>query len=359
MKAATGRMNIDEIVSQFATDGTVDDALSHGNGHIHDTYHVKTKENGAPDYLLQRINHLVFQDVDAMMGNIDLVTAFLRQSAPGRRSLNLVKTKRGQCYWSGQDQYWRVFEFLDGLISYDEVEDEGLVYEGGLILGDFLNGLSPLDPKLLQETIPNFHDLRSRLDSFESSVHQATTDLADQAKDEIKIVHGFTQLLDVQKMKEAGVLPIRVTHNDTKLNNVLYDPSGKAQCVIDLDTVMPGLVHYDFGDAIRTACATAAEDESDLQLVGINLDKLRAFSSGYLESTRDALTKQELHSLALAIPLMSFIMGVRFLTDFLQGDVYYKVHYPNQNLTRARAQLHLTEEAWRQLADLKELIRRV
>ena len=348
-----------EIISQFEVEGRVHDVKSHGNGHIHDTYHVKTSEEDAPNYLLQKINHRIFKDVKAMMRNIDQVTTFIRQHFPDKTSLTLIRTTDGQAYLQNQEQYWRIFLFLEGLISYDQVEDENLVYEGSRLLGDFLNDLSGLDPQVLDETIPDFHNLMMRLDQFEGVLANARSERVSQTSDLVKVVRSLgPQLSELEVMRKAGYLTNRITHNDTKLNNVLYDQSGKAQCVIDLDTVMPGLVHYDFGDGIRTACTTAAEDEADLQLVGFDQDKLRAYCAGYLESTRDMMTDQELDTLNLATPLMSFIMGVRFFTDFLQGDLYYKTHYPDQNLNRARAQLHLAQEAWYQRNDFQQLLRR-
>ncbi len=348
-------MELHEVIDSFRIEGSAEKINEHGNGHIHETYHVVNKERVAPDYLLQKINRQVFTDVEGMMSNIQKVTQVLQQEAPERRNLKLIPTKEGTSYLQHEDTYWRVFVFLDGLISYDTLSDENLVYEGGVVLGDFLNRLNNLNPGELTKTIPNFHDLSFRLRQFETAVESADDLKKSQAENEINLVRKYGRLSDFDFV---DYVKTRVTHNDTKLNNVLFDKAGKAQCVIDLDTVMPGLVHYDFGDAIRTACATSAEDESDIQIVGLNRDRIQAFSVGYLESTRDKLTREELDTLHFSIPLMSFIMGIRFLTDFLQGNIYYKTHYPDQNMHRAKAQIRQTTVAMEQLDDFKVMIRR-
>lgn len=348
-------MELQEVIERFQIEGNIDQINLHGNGHIHETYHVITQEKEARDYLLQKINHQVFADVEGMMNNIQRVTNFLHLQAPDASNLKLVLTKEGASYFEHEGTYWRVFVFLEGLISYDNLTDENLVYEGGRVLGDFLNQLSGLSPDKLVETIPDFHDLSFRFQQFETAMKMASEVSQSRVEKEIELVRKYGSLSEFGFVDHV---PVRVTHNDTKLNNVLFDQHGKAQCVIDLDTVMPGIVHYDFGDAVRTACATAPEDESDLQLVGLDKDRIQAFSVGFLESTHDGLTQEELDTLHLSIPLMSMIMGVRFLTDFLQGDVYYKTHYPDQNLHRAKAQLRQTEVAMDQLNDLKLIIRR-
>ncbi|MDW3193230.1 MAG: aminoglycoside phosphotransferase family protein [Cytophagales bacterium] len=348
-------MELQEVIDQFQIEGGINQITSHGNGHIHETFHVINKDKGAPDYLLQKINHEVFKDVTGMMNNIQLVTNFLKKKSPERINLTLVPTKKGAAYFEYGGSFWRVFVFLEGLISYDTLTDENLVYEGGRMLGDFLNRLSGLEPDKLVETIPDFHDLSSRFQQFKSAVDVADELIKSRVEQEIAFVQKLMRSSDFEFVPH---MPIRVTHNDTKLNNVLFDAHGKAQCVIDLDTVMPGLVHYDVGDAIRTACATAPEDEADLQLVGLDLDRVHAFSVGYLEATRDSLTKEEIETLHLAIPLMSLIMGVRFLTDFLQGDRYYKINHPDQNMHRAKAQLRQTAISMDQLIDLKRMINR-
>lgn len=348
-------MELQEVLEQFQIEGKIHEIKAHGNGHIHGTYQAINLEKDAPDYLLQKINHQIFRDVPGMMKNIQLVTEHFKRQSLIQKDLELVPTKKGGAYFDHEGTYWRVFVFLDGLISYDTLTDENLVYEGGLILGAFLNRLSDLKADLLVETIPDFHNLSSRLQQFETALQAASESLKSRVAKEIQLVQNFSRSNDFAFLEH---MPSRVTHNDTKLNNVLFDQSGKAQCVIDLDTVMPGLVHYDFGDAIRTACATASEDESDLQLVGLDRNRIEAFSVGYLESTRDGLTQEELDTLHFSIPLMSFIMGVRFLTDFLQGDVYYKTHYPDQNMHRAKAQLYQTVIGMEQINEFKAILRK-
>lgn len=348
-------MELQEVIAQFQVEGAVDQIKAHGNGHIHETYHVVNQDQEAPDYLLQKINHQVFTDVAGMMRNIQLVTDFLSKKASNHHNLLLIPTKNGAPYFENEGTHWRVFNFLEGLISYDTLADENLLYEGGKVLGDFLKRLSGLEPNQLVETIPDFHDLPFRLRQFEEAMDKSNDSRKSRVEKEIELVRNYGSLPDFDFINH---LPSRITHNDTKLNNVLFDVQGKAQCVIDLDTVMPGIVHYDFGDAIRTACATSAEDEADLQLVGLDKERIQAFSIGYLESTRDGLSAEEVDTLHYSIPLMSLIMGIRFLTDFLQGDMYYKTHYPDQNMHRAQAQLRQTEVAMNQLNDLKLIVRR-
>lgn len=347
-------MELQEVLDQFRVEGIVDQIKPFGNGHIHETYHVVNRDKTAPDFLLQKINDQVFQDVAGMMNNIQLVTHYLKKQAPDQTNLELILTRERQSYQEFEGTFWRVFVFLDGLISYDTLSDENLVYEGGKTLGDFLNQLSGLNPKRLVETIPNFHDLSFRFRQFEMALKNASESLKSRVIAEIEQVKNYERLALFDFVE---YMPVRTTHNDTKLNNVLFDQHGKAQCVIDLDTVMPGVVHFDFGDAIRTACAAATEDESDLQLVGLDLERVQAFSVGYLQSARDLLTREELDTLHFSIPMMSFIMGVRFLTDFLQRDRYYKTHYPDQNMHRARAQLQQTATAMDQIDDLKRIVK--
>ena len=348
-------MQPQEAIEQFRIKGIVEEIKAHGNGHIHETYRVITRDRDTPDYLLQKINDQVFKDVSGMMANIQVVTQFLSQKAPHQRNLELILTRNDKPFFEYKGNYWRVFVFLEGLISYNTLSDENLVYEGGSVLGGFLNQLSDLNPEKLVETIPDFHNLSMRYQQFKRALETTSDPLKRQVEKEVALAHKYGSLTNFEFVKH---LPKRVTHNDTKLNNVLFDKQGKAQCVIDLDTVMPGLVHYDFGDAIRTACATSAEDEPDTQLAGLDMERIRAFSAGYLGSTRDALTRDERDTLHYSIPLMSLIMGLRFLTDFLQGNIYYKTHYPDQNMHRAQAQLQQTEVAMCQLYDLKQIIRR-
>lgn len=358
---------VKQIISQFDIQGSMGSANPFGSGHINDTFHIINEQRGLPDYLLQRVNHEVFKDVPGMMDNIWQVTEHInkkniaaRHQSDRQETLELIKTRDGKLFSNDkQGNYWRVFVFKNGLKSYDLVETPEQAYEGARAFGLFFKLLSDFPAEKLTDTIPNFHNIILRLKTLRAAIDQAPQGRASQVKDELNFVFGIAdEMCKVETLKNEGAIPLRVTHNDTKFNNVLLSPEDKGVCVIDLDTVMPGVVHYDFGDGIRTGTTTAAEDETDLSLVRFDLKKYEAFAAGFLEETRDILSKVEVEYLGISGALFAYIMGVRFLTDYISNDVYYKINHPEHNLDRARCQFQLTRRIMERLPDLNRIAQR-
>ncbi len=339
-----------EAFNQFNHGSEFESYQELASGHINDTYLIKTKEK--PFYVLQRINHGVFKDVPGLIINkfnisehIQKKLSHLPEKELKRRVLTFVKTKDDAKYYKGPEgNFWNVMIFIDDSITFESVTNEEVAYEGGKLSGDFLNLTSDFDASKLTEVIPKFHDMSSRYSQFEDSLEVASKERLEQAKEAIQFVEDSREEMHIlQELKESGKVKLRVTHNDTKISNALFDLNNKGLCVIDTDTVMPGIVHYDFGDAIRTICNTASEDEKDLRLVNFNLDYYKAYEKGFLETVGNSLTPTELKYLPLGAKSIIFIMGLRFLTDFLNGDVYYKTTYPDHNFDRAKNQFKLTE----------------
>lgn len=341
-----------DVLSHFELEGSIADVRSYGSGHIHDTYFVKNGEAGSPNYLLQCINHHVFRNVPLLMENIEQVTRHLRkklESMPGTRPneevLTLVPTHQQQSFYhDAEGNFWRVYFLLEGTRSYDIVENPQQAFEGGKAFGKFLALLADLDISQLHESIPDFHNLENRLQLFEEAMRQDYAGRVQEVSKEIAFVQQRAEeMCTIRRMGREGRLPLRATHNDTKFNNVLLDRHDKVQCVIDLDTVMPGYVAYDFGDAIRTTINKAAEDEKDPSKIAADFDLFRSFTEGFLQETSAILTDDEIDSLSLGVLLLPFIMGLRFLTDYIDGDHYYKINFQEHNLQRARAQFRLVQ----------------
>jgi len=342
----------------------------HGGGHINDSYRMVNGSDDSPDYLLQRINHYVFKDVPLLMKNISLVTHHIASVLEergmedlNRRSLIIIPTGEGAPYFrvgEPEESYWRVFNFIEDHQVFERAPDADIAFEGARMFGDFTRMLSSLDSSALGEIIPKFHNLKWRISNLMKSIGEDSAGRVKYVQDEIRYVQASVPLMStIQELGEKGSIPLRVTHNDTKINNVLFDRNRKGLCVIDLDTVMPGYVHYDFGDGIRTFTNTGEEDDEDLDRIRMDMKMYRAFAEGFLESTRDTLTPAELDTLVYAGLLFPFIMGVRFLTDYLAGDVYYKIKYDEHNLVRARAQLKLAREGEARMEECRQLIRKL
>lgn len=316
----------------------------YGNGHINGTRLV-TCRNGAR-YILQQINTGVFRNPVLLMRNIELVTAHLKAKMPDPRGvLTLVPTLNGEMFAVEDGEYWRVYEMVPGSVCFDQA-DEALFYESAVAFGRFQNELSDFPAEQLSETIPHFHDTPARFAAFEAAVSANASGRRNEAEPEIAFVRereAFTHTLcDLQT---RGELPLRVTHNDTKINNVLFDAeTRKALCVIDLDTVMPGLAVNDFGDAVRYGASTAAEDERDLERVRFDLTLFEAYTRGYLSTCLASLTQTEVAMLPVGAKMMTLECGMRFLADHIAGDVYFHISRPGQNLDRARTQFKLVAE---------------
>ena len=336
---------LSEILAQFPMESRVLSCERYGHGHINVTYLVTTQSKKR--YILQKINHKVFPNVEGLMRNMVAVTDYLhaRVSDP-RGVLPLVNTKEGAGYLLHTDgTYWRVFDFIENGLCLQAAETQEDFYQSAVAFGNFQQQLKDFPAETLCEVIPNFHNTVDRYRLFREALEKDAAGRADNVREEIAFVLEREQEAGtLVHMLEEGKLPLRVTHNDTKLNNVMLDATTrKALCVIDLDTVMPGLSLYDFGDAIRFGAATAAEDEKDLSKVEMDLAMFEIFTKGYL-TAYPGLTETEREMMPMGAKLMTLECGVRFLTDYLNGDVYFQIHYPEQNLDRCRTQFKLVQD---------------
>jgi thiamine kinase-like enzyme len=350
---------LSNIISKFQIEEKPISVLPFGSGHINDTYKVETE---GKNYLLQRINHSIFRDVEGLTDNFLKVTGHIREkishSNSGQKTLKIHPTKSNSYFHKDiEGNYWRLLDFIQDSSSYDLVENNTIAYEGGKAYGQFVKMLSDFPAETLVETIPQFHDINFRLSNFRNAVKKDTAKRVSKSKKEIDFIEARTNEMKlIIRLGSENKIPLRVTHNDTKINNVLFNKAGKGICVIDLDTVMPGYIHYDFGDSIRTFTNTADEDEPDLFKVEMNPDYYAAFTKGFLEETKAILTEEELNTLAFSAKLMTYIIGLRFFTDYLEGDVYYKTKYPEHNLTRAKTQFKLLESMEEQFSFMQDCI---
>ena len=344
------------ILRQFCLDAEPASCTPYGCGHINRTYLVATA--GGRCYILQKINHHTFRDVAGLMENIELVTEHLRRKSPDPRSvLTLIRTKDGKSYLEADDGYWRVFRFVEDSICLQQPESDADFYESAVGFGTFQQLLSDFPAEKLHETIPNFHNTPDRYRAFHETLTRDPMHRAAQVQPEIEFALARqAEMAALQTALKSGELPLRVTHNDTKLNNVLLDATTRrALCVIDLDTVMPGSSLYDFGDSIRFGAATAAEDERDLSKMEMNLARFRVFTRGYVCAC-PGLTEKELELLPLGAKTMTMECGVRFLTDYLDGDHYFAVHRDGQNLDRARTQFKLVADMEKKWDEMQKIV---
>lgn len=341
-----------------------------GEGHINETYAVYMPgENGVdePLYVLQRVNTNVFKNPAQVMENIFAVTEYLRSfirregGDADRETLSYIKTKSGDNYFEDdQGQPWRCLNYISNSVCYQSVERPEQFYQSARSFGHFLKQLGEYPAESLYETIPQFHDTVKRFRDFSQAVSRDVKNRARLCRPEIAFALAREEDCGALMNRLAdGTLPLRVTHNDTKLNNILFDAdTGKGLCIIDLDTIMPGLAANDFGDSIRFGASTAEEDERDLSRVHFDIHLYELYVRGYLEMAKDVLTEAELESLPWGARLMTFECGIRFLADFLQGDTYFKTAYPEHNLVRARTQFRLVEEMEQQFEEMREIVRK-
>jgi hypothetical protein len=352
-----------DIVNHFITAGEVISIEPFGSGHINDSYLVKTHPESAPDYVLQRINHHVFHNIPELTNNILKVTRHLESrleqaSGKGFEVLKLIPSNTGEYFLKdAEGDFWRLYYYVKGSRSYDIVENTSLAYEGGKAFGHFHAMTSGMDASGLHEVLPDFHNIATRLKSFRDILDRDPANRAAGASAEIAFVNErekeMHRILDLLR---TGKVPVRVTHNDTKFNNILFNAEGRAICIIDLDTIMPGTILYDFGDAIRTGANTGAEDEADLSKVDLDLSLFEAYSRGYMEVARDFLLPGEIDNLPFSTRYMTFLIGLRFLTDHVDGDHYYRIHFPGHNLQRARAQFRLVSRIEKKLPEMEKII---
>lgn len=357
---------IKEVVGAFSFDGVFKEGIPFGSGHINDTFRLTFSRDGSDRrYILQRMNKSIFTKPVELMENISGVTGWLKkkiQEAGGdveRETLNLLETRSGMPYYvDSQGDYWRVYVFIENATCFDLVENDNDFYQSAVAFGHFQRLLADYPAETLHETIVNFHNTVDRFRKFKAAVEADVCGRAESVKKEIQFVLDREALAhtlcDLQEQKK---LPLRVTHNDTKLNNIMIDDAtGKAICVIDLDTVMPGLSVNDFGDSIRFGASTGAEDEQDLSKVSCDLHLYEVYVKGFIEGCAGALTDLEMEMLPMGAILMTFECGMRFLTDYLEGDHYFKIHREGHNLDRCRTQFKLVSDMEEKLPQMKAIV---
>ena len=341
------------VAAQFCLEGEVTEICPYGEGHINVTLLVATTKKR---YILQKMNTRVFPDPDGLMANICGVTEHL--TARGIETLNVVPTKDGKTFIKG-DVCYRVYDFIEDTVTYQTASDINVFRNSGKAFGEFQNYLAEFDASKLTETIKRFHDTPNRFANFKAALEKDEFNRAKDCQKEIEFIlsHENTYGIAMDSLKD-GSLPLRVTHNDTKLNNILMDAkSGEARAVIDLDTIMPGSMLFDFGDSIRFGASTAAEDEKDLSKVHFDINLFKAYAEGYCGAVKDSITDKEAELLPYGSYLMTIECGMRFLTDYLAGDTYFATKYEGHNLVRCRTQIQLAAEMEAQFEEMKKIIR--
>lgn len=350
---------MESAVFSFIIDGNPVVCKAFGHGHINSTFKITT-DTGA-EYILQQINKYVFKDPAGLMSNAGSVTDYLRERVKDPRSaLHFLATKDGKFYYEDEKgQFWRMYEFVGGF-CLDAPESDDDFYQSALAFGRFQEMLADFPAETLVETIPEFHNTIFRYGTFRNSIALDPKGRVASVQKEIDFVLKRAEVAGtLQRMRECGELPLRVTHNDTKLNNVLLDKdTRKSLCVLDLDTVMPGLSVYDFGDSIRFGAATAAEDEVDTEKMDLDLHLFEIYTKGYLEAC-PSLTQREIEMLPMGAYTMTLEVGMRFLTDYIDGDVYFRAAYPEHNLVRARSQLKLVSVIENKWTQMNEIVQKV
>ena len=354
-----------EVIENFQFEGEYTEGIPYGSGHINDTFRVTFQHKGETKrYILQRMNNQIFLNPEELMENVVGVTSWLRKKIvenggePERETLNLVPAKDGKAFYKDSEgEYWRVYLFIEGAKTYDLVENQEDFYQSAVAFGRFQGLLADYPAETLHETIQDFHNTVKRLDTFKKAVEADGCGRAAQVQEEIQFVLDREALAHkLCDMQAEGKLPLRVTHNDTKLNNIMIDDeTRKAICVIDLDTVMPGLSVNDFGDSIRFGASTGAEDEPDLSKVSCSMELFELYTKGFVEGCKGSLTEEELDMLPVGAMTMTYECGMRFLTDYLEGDHYFKIHREGHNLDRCRTQFKLVkdmEEKWNQMHEI-------
>lgn len=359
------RSMLRDALACYRLPGRVVDCQPYGNGHINDTFFLQTLVGEAPaDYILQRINTDIFRRPDQLMANITAVTEHLaarirmRGGDPARETLTVIPTAKGEAYAVTPGGCWRLYLFVTDSVTHETAERPVQLESAGRTFGAFVMDLADFPAATLHETIPLFHHTPDRLRQFREAVAEDVLGRGANVRAEIEGVLAFADETScLTDRLTAGRLPLRVTHNDTKLNNILFDAAtDTGLCVIDLDTVMPGLLAYDFGDAIRVGANLTEESDPDISHVGVSMERFTAFAKGLLDALGDTLTDEEAGSLVTGAKLMTWEVASRFLADYLRGDTYFKIHYPTQNLDRARNQLALVRDIHRHQDELEGVI---
>lgn len=351
----------EDILTHFQLKGNILRCEPYGKGHINRTFRAET--DSGTDYILQRINSYVFKDPVGLMRNIELLCDYLSEKADDpRESMQLVRTHDGLTYYTdAEGEYWRVYVFVADSVYYDNAPDMETFTESGRAFGAFQNRLAFFPVEQLIETIPNFHNTVSRFDAFEKALAEDVCGRAAGVRDEIEGYLSFKPYASFLTDRiSSGELPLRVTHNDTKINNILFDrATNRGLCVIDLDTTMPGLPVNDFGDSIRYAANNSAEDDPNPENSFLRMDLFDAYSKGFCTACRENLPLSELRYCPEGAMIMTLECGVRFLADYLMGDVYFHTAYPEHNLVRARTQLNLVRDMERKMTLMHETVDRI
>lgn len=359
------KQHVEQIARLFALEGSIASVELLGEGFINDTYVVQT-EGTAPNYILQRKNRTVFVDPPAMMENIRKITEHIRRKVvaaggdPDREVLQVIPTLDGALYHRDTDgEYWAVSRYIDGAVTYDKADTPALARMGGEGIGLFQSQLADFEEPL-SDTIPGFHDIRHRFVQWDAALAQDAAGRCKELTEEIGWIESRRErMLAFRRLYEEGTLPARVTHNDTKISNILFDDAGSVLCVIDLDTVMRSTSLNDFGDAIRSYANTGAEDDLDLERVSLSLELFTAYAEGYLSKRARELTKPELDNLAFSALYITYEQVLRFLMDYINGDTYYKIKYDAHNLVRTHAQYRLLQSMEQQYDAMCEVVQRL
>jgi len=351
---------LQEVCRLFKIDDTYVGYETLQMGNVNKTYKVNfLLPDGAPkSFLVQNVNTYAFREPVGLMENIDRVTEHIRAKCPGKTALHFHHTHDRKTYVVDGENFWRMTNFIHS-VTYNSVKDPVVLRNAGMAFGEFQTQLADFEIGLLHETIPNFHNTRARYEKFLEVVAEDPVGRLQEVREEVAFLK---EVMDkaciLSDMQKAGQLPLRVTHNDTKINNVLFSPEdASALVVIDLDTVMPGLVGHDFGDAIRFAANFVEEDCPEYHKAGVDLDVFRAFAEGFLSQTARTLTEAEIDTLALSCFVLTTELAVRFLDDYLRGDPYFKINYPEHNLVRTRCQIALAQDMLRKLPQMEAIVR--
>lgn len=357
---------IEEAIKAIDFSGDYIDHERYGSGHINDTFLIRFRENETiKRYILQRMNHDIFKHPEQLMENICNVTSFLRDKIAkaggdvNRETMNVIDTKDGASLFRDSiGSYWRVYLFVEDTVSFDKVSRVEDFYESAVAFGHFQHMLKNFPADCLYETIPDFHNTPLRFRTFQKAIAEDCCGRGSEVKEEIDFLLRRENSMGVcAELGAEGKLPLRVTHNDTKMNNILMDKTtGKGICVIDLDTVMPGLSVFDFGDSIRFGANTAMEDEVDLSKVSLDLELFEAYTKGFLEGCQGSLVPEEVEQLSMGALTMTLECGMRFLTDYLQGDHYFRIHREKHNLDRCRTQLALAADMEQNMEEMKRIV---
>ena len=356
---------IENVISAFQVEGKVVDCIPFGNGHINDTRLV-TMDSGV-QYVAQRINKNVFKRPDLLMENYVGVTKFIRKKIeemggdPLREVLNAIPAKDGKSYViDEEEQYWRLLVYVTESMSYDQVERPEQFYDSAVSFGDFQYMLRDYPAETLHETIVNFHNTPDRFRQLTEAIENDVKGRLKEVSAEVEFARAREQFAwTLENAHKEGRLPLRVTHNDTKLNNILFDTNtGKTLCVVDLDTIMPGYSVNDFGDSIRFGATTALEDETDLSKVNFDISLYELYVKGFIEGAKGGLTEGELEMLPIGAIMMTFECGMRFLADYLNGDTYFRIHRPSHNLDRCRNQFKLVSDMEAHLDEMRAIVKK-